>query len=197
MKTSAMRRTGSPGAADYRVEVDLGRTRLAGLSVLGLGFVLVGVWMVASAAAEGTSPAVGVAGAIGVLFFGTCLIWGLLRLTQRAPALVLDNTGLHDQASAIPAGTIPWSNIAAAQAMRFGTQSMLAVGCHDPQAVVDNATGLRRLLLATNAKMMATPVNIPGILLPVKLSTVESEINAVLTQRWQEHYRTTGHLQQP
>ena len=175
-----LHRTGERGAPDYRVEVPASRLRLTGLLVLSLLFVLLCGGVVAAAAMQSdTSAFAGVMGAIGVAFFGATLLFVAARLTRRGPAVMLDADGLHDHAAWAAAGTVPWSNIVAAHATTIGLQSMLVVVVHEPQAVVDNTSGLRRLLLAINARM-TTPVNIPGILLPVRMDALAAEINTHL-----------------
>lgn len=184
-------RTGTPGASDYRLAIPVSRGRLAGLTLGAVLFVLAGTWMLNRAATDAdTSAAVGVVGIIGIAFFGFAAVFALRRMFQRPPAVTVDATGIHDHAAAIPAGTIPWSNVAAAHATSFGLQSVLAVAVHDPQQVVASTSGLRRRLLATNAGMMGTPVNIPGVLLPVRMSWLASEINGHLAA--QEHAQLGG-----
>lgn len=178
----SLRRTGTPGAPDYRVEVPTSRLRLTGILLLSLIFVLgCGALMATSVTQPDTSVFVGVMGAIGFVFFGAALVFLAVRLTRRGPVVVLDAEGLHDYAAWAAAGTVPWSNIVAANVMTIGWQSQLAVAVHDPQAVVDNTSGLRRLMLAANARM-STPVNIPGIVLPVRPAELATEINSHVTR---------------
>ena len=173
-----LHRIGNHGAPDYRVEVPASRPRLTGLLVLALVFVLGCGALVATAATQpDTSAFVGVAGAIGFVFFGAALVLFVVRLTRRGPVVVLDADGLHDHAAWAAAGTVPWSNIVSANVITIGWQAQLAVAVHDPQAVLDNTSGLRRLMLAANARM-TTPVNIPGILLPVRPAELATEINS-------------------
>ena len=178
-----LHRTGNRGAPDYRVEVPASRLRLTGMLVVSLLFVLGCGALVATAATQSdTSAFTGVAGSIGVAFFGATLVFFAARLTRRGPVVVLDVDGLHDHAAWAAAGTVPWSNIASAHATTIGRQSQLVVFVHDPQAVVENTSGLRRLMLAINARW-TTPVNIPGLLLPVRPAELATEINANLALR--------------
>lgn len=176
-----LHRTGNAGAADYRVEVPQSRPRLLGLLVVSLVFVvLCGALAVGSASQSDISAFAGVMGVIGVAFFGLAVVFAAVRSVRGAPALVLDADGLHDNAAWAAAGTVPWSNIVVADATSFGMQSMLVVAVRDPQAVVAGTTGLRRMMLSANARMMSTPVNIPGILLPARPSELADEINTHL-----------------
>ncbi len=176
--TMTLHRAGTPGVPDYRVEVPASRLRLTGILLLSLIFVLgCGALMVTAATQPDTSVFVGVMGAIGFVFFGAALVFLAVRLTRRGPVVVLDADGLHDHAAWAAAGTVPWSNIVSANVITIGWQSQLAVAVHDPQAVVNNTSGLRRLMLAANARM-TTPVNIPGIVLPVRPAELATEINS-------------------
>ena len=186
-----LHRTGNHGAPDYRVEVPASRPRLAGMLLLALLLVLGCGALVATAVTDpDTSVFVGIVGAIGFVFFGAALVVIAVRLTKRGPVVVLDAEGLHDHAAWAAAGTVPWSNIVVAHVLTIGGQSQLAISVHDPQAVVGNTSGLRRLMLAANARMN-TPVNIPGLLLSVRPAELAREINSHLvalsrstTERW-------------
>ena len=173
-----LHRTGAPGAPDYRVEVPASRLRLAGILLLALIFVLTcGALMTTAATQPDTSVFVGIMGSAGFVFFGAALVVLAIRLTRRGPVVVLDADGLHDHAAWAAAGTVPWNNIVSAHVMTIGWQSQVAVAVHDPQSVVKNTSGLRRLMLAANARM-TTPVNIPGIMLPVRADELATEINS-------------------
>lgn len=176
-----LHRTGNRGSADYRVEVPPSRPRLAGLLLLCLVFaVLCGALVAGAATQSDISAFASVMGMIGVVFFGSAVGLFIFRLARRAPAVVLDADGLHDHAAWAAVGTVPWNNILVADATSFGLQSMLVVAVHDPRAVVGRTTGLRRLMLAANARMMSTPINIPGIMLSARPAELAEEINAHL-----------------
>lgn len=176
----SLHRTGNRGAAGYRVEVPQSRPRLVGLLVVSLVFaVLCGALVVGSVSQQDISAFAGVMGVIGVAFFGPAVVFAAVRSFSGAPALVLDADGLHDNAAWAAVGTVPWSNIVAARATSFGTQSVLEVAVRDPQAIVAGTTGLRRMMLAANTRMMSTPVNIPGILLPARPAELAKEINVM------------------
>lgn len=172
-----LHRTGSHDAPDYRVEVPPSRLRLTGLLVLALLFVVgCGALLASAVTNPDTSVLVGVTGAFGFVFFGAALMLFVVRLSSRGPVVVLDAEGLHDHAAWAAAGTVPWRNIAAAHVTTIGRQSQIAISVHDPQAVVDNTRGLRRMMLAANARM-TTPVNIPGLSLSVRPEELAAEIN--------------------
>ncbi len=80
-------------------------------------------------------------------------------------------------------------NIATVDVHSFGMQRMLVIAVRDTQEVVDRASGLSRLMIAANARMMATPVNIPAMMLPIRAREVESEITTQLATHWEEQIR--------
>lgn len=187
---SNVHRTGTPGHGDYRLELYPHRGRIAVLAAGATLFAFGCAFLVVSAVTGAeSSPVAGVIGVVGTAFFGLGTFYALARLIQRTPVLIVDAIGIHDHASMAAAGTIPWENIAAVHVDSFGMQRMLMVAACDTQEVVDRASGLRRALLATNARMMATPVNIPAMMLPMRAREVESEITAHLTARWEEQIR--------
>ncbi|WP_323847501.1 STM3941 family protein [Allosaccharopolyspora coralli] len=185
-----MYRAGQPGQDDYRFVVSQSRGKLALLVLGAAAFVAVGVWMCSTAlnAQPGSSsrpPELVLAfGALSILFFGACLLWGVTRLVAPKPAVVLDSTGLYDHASAAAVGFIPWSDIELVMEISMGWQRMLSIQVREPEAVVARTSGLKKLALRANLKMMTTPIHIPQTLLPVPVSELEREINRTL---WGEH----------
>lgn len=187
---SSVRRTGSPGHEDYHLELYPHRGRISALAVGAALLVLGCAFLVVSAVTGAeSSPVAGVIGIIGIAFFGLGTLYALARLVQRTPVLIVDTTGIHEHASMAAAGTIPWENIAAVDVHSFGMQRMLMIAVRDTQEVVDRASGLSRLVIAANARMMATPVNIPAMMLPIRAREVESEITTHLATRWEEQIR--------
>lgn len=177
-------RSGQPGQTDYRFTVYPSRIRLALLALGALVFVLAGAFMCYTALADRTSSqppvAIFAVGVLAVVFFGCCLLYGVVRLVLPKPAVVLDNTGLYDHASATSVGHLAWPDITDVATLSFGAQRMLSIRLTDPESVLSRASGLRRLALRTNVKLMGTPVNIPQTMLPIPVKQLEAEIRRSL-----------------
>ncbi|SDP02882.1 hypothetical protein SAMN04487905_101494 [Actinopolyspora xinjiangensis] len=176
----AVQRTGHPGQRNYRLAVYPNRTRMA-LVVLGaLAFVLFGLFICYQAiTAMGSAPLAGfflALSALAIVFFGGCLIYGVVRLARPKPVVVLDNEGLHDHASFTGVGFVGWGEISGAMADNDGVQRLLSVTLFDPREVLDRTTGWRGFLVRVNARMMGTPVNISQNMVAMPISQLAAEI---------------------
>ncbi len=183
---SKTHRVGEPSQDDYRFVVYLSRGKLAVFTLASAAFVAIGVWMCSTVLAgqsdsDSHPPGlVFVFGALAIVFFGVALLFGVVRLVSPKPAVIVDSTGVHDHASFTSVGFIPWNEIQLAVATSVGRQRNLSIELKNPETVVERASGLKRLALRANMKMQGTPVHIPQILLPLRVTELESEIDRTL-----------------
>lgn len=177
---SRSHRQGQPGEDDYRFAVYPSRVRTALVTLGGLGFVALGVvlCLIGLHTQDPRSVPALITGVVSIPFFGLAAAFGLIRLISPQPAVVLDNTGLHDRASLTAAGFLPWREIDNVVCLCLGTQRMLSIGLTDPDAVLARATPLPRLAMRANMRLHGSPVAIPQIILPITVTQLKSEINA-------------------
>lgn len=157
-------------------------------------FVALGAWMLSFDAAEirqGRSfnfffrePWVVYGfGVAAVVFFGLCGLYGFKKTFDKKPGLVLNSSGVVDNASGVAAGFIPWSDIAGASVYEIQGQKMLAIGLRDPRKYIDRGGGLKRTLNRMNYKMSGSPVTIPLTALEIDFAELVS-----LFERYQRKY---------
>jgi hypothetical protein len=105
-------------------------------------------------------------GLLGVLFFGACLLWLVQRRLDAGDALVADGLGLLDRSNALGSPErIPWRAIRNIRAVRFLNQQFVVVELIRPEGYIDQAHGLRRLMLRANRRLVGSPWCIsPGTL---------------------------------
>lgn len=96
-----------------------------------------------------------------VLFFGACAVFALGRLLRPRPALIIDERGITDNASAVGAGFIGWKEIAGA-GISLGTSRFLVIVLHNPEVVLARPPLLKRKVMAANLGLVGSPVAIPG-----------------------------------
>ena len=168
--------------------IELSRTKLALLVLGSCAFVATGAWLLSFDAAEirygrafafsHNSPVVVYgAGAAGVLFFGLCGLYGLFKMFDKKPGLILNSSGIVDNASGVAAGFIPWPEVLGSGVYEVQKQKMLVIGVRDPQKYIDRGGALRRALNRANYKMTGSPVAIPSVALKVDFSELVSLFN--------------------
>jgi len=153
------------------------RTRLALLFCGSLGFVAAGFWFI-------LWPPLGLPvgptllcllGIVSILFFGMCGGILLRRLFGHRVALIVDRRGILDNSSAIPAGRIPWEEIAGTAIVTESGQRFVGIDVTDREGLYGRVKVAR--LLRSNADTYGFPVLIPEITLDRKAEVLREEID--------------------
>lgn len=116
-------------------------------------------------------------GAIGVLFFGLCMIYWVKSMIKRKPAIIVNNDGIIDQSTYIGAGLINWNEIADIDFVNFGGQTYLGIYTLDPDLIIDRSSSFKKMLNRMNKGLLDTQVNIPVKILDCSLEELVETIN--------------------
>lgn len=158
--------------------IELSRKKLILLILGSCAFVALGAWLLSCDAAEIESGrsfrffyneplVVYGAGLAAILFFGAGGLYGLIKLFDKKPGLILNSSGLVDNASAVAAGFIPWSEVLGASIYEIQKQKMLIIGVRNPQKYLDRGSALKRAFNKANAGMSGSPVSITSVTLKI------------------------------
>lgn len=183
----------SPEDLDRPLQLSFSHARSAGalaaaaLMVAASLFILIAPWVVqhphhplSHAALLGSV----VIGAVGLLFFGGCLLWLLLRRIDLTPALTADPLGLMDRSNALGSHTrVPWRDINGFRVKPFMGQEFVVVDLAEPQRFTRQANGLRWLALKVNQGIVGSPWTIT----PTLFGCTAGELAARLDAR-RRHY---------
>lgn len=139
-------------------------------------FIAVGAFIIISSSASLHGRLVG--GYLGVFFFGFCLVYAVFRLVNPLPSLVISDGGLFDNASAVGAGMLHWSEISEVKIYSFISQRYLGIVPKDLKSVLKRQGILKRWTMRLNQGLVGAPFNIPEFMLPVKLEEILEAIDA-------------------
>jgi hypothetical protein len=164
--------------ADDRVVIASSKTKLLLIIAGALLFVATGVWLLAIADTQRRYPplyveAVSVA---AIAFFGLCAIYGLIKLLDRSPGLVLDREGIIDNSSALAAGRVRWNEINDIRVVTVSGQRFLAVFVADPGRYLGRGNALIRWFVSMNYKLYGTPIFIASHSLKAKFEDLEKQV---------------------
>jgi len=112
---------------------------------------------------------------IAIVFLLSCIVYFALRMRSDAPMLVIDDTGLTDNASLLTAGFLLWSDIRRVDitSLPIG-DSMLSIYLADNEAFFARMNPVKRALMRINARLAGgAPVNLP-------LQALDMDRNALL-----------------
>jgi hypothetical protein len=116
-------------------------------------------------------------------FFAFCSIFGIKKLVDKKPGLVFSDEGLFDNASLVPVGNIPWSDITGVNVLLVKRQSLLVVKLVDPKKYIEDASNLKRKLRTTTFETYASPVVIPSSALSIDFNELVGIFNGYLLKQ--------------
>ena len=144
-------------------------------------FVALGIWMFSldDATIQGrrgmNNPVlVHGLGLVAIVFFGVLGLVGLKKLFNTKPALILNKSGIVDNASSVSAGFIPWSEVGGARIVEMPNQKMLVIDVRDPEEYIARGSRLKQTLNKANYNMVGSPISIPTDVLAINFSELAS-----------------------
>lgn len=155
----------NPSMPETRIALSKGKIVL--LTLLGCGFVALGVWMVSmdaqtiAAQRRFNMPwlVYGI-GLLAIVFFGFCTLIGIKKLVDSKPGLILGKSGFADNSSGVSSGFVPWSAVLDIREEAIHGQRFVLVMVHNPEDFIAPDTGLKRMAQLANLKMCGTPVSL-------------------------------------
>lgn len=166
---------------DDRIVIASSKVKLVLLTVGAFLFVAAGIWLFDIADTQRRYASIYVKGVsvLAIGFFGLCGLYGLLKLFDGAPGLVLDREGIIDNSSGIAAGRVAWREIRDIRVMSVSGQRLLAVIVDDPEKYLGRGNVLSRLFVTMNYKLYGTPIFISSHSLKVNFYDLEKQIRDV------------------
>jgi len=178
--------------SDERV-IQLSKAKLLRLLIVACGFVVLGIFMLqpesewTGSQPDFNEPAlIRATGLLTVAFFGLCALFGVKKLFEQKPGLVLNSTGILDNSSAIAAGLIPWSEIVGFDIFQMPGERLLVVKVIDPDKYVNRGSAIRRLLNKANVGLSGRPIVMTSNSLKIDFDDLLHLCNAYLKKYGRE-----------
>ncbi len=150
------------------------RVKLIALAFGAGVFVIMGAWMLSVASDEG--PRFTAYGLAAVVFFGLCGLYAVRRLVRPEPAVIINRDGIVDNASALGVGLIRWNEIVRLREYRFKNQTFLGILPTDLDRLLAQQSAFKRTAIRANVALGADPINIPQVVLPMRVADLLREI---------------------
>ncbi len=174
--------------------IELSKKKIA-LAILGTCvFVAIGIWMLSLEEASIRSSSsfrlffnnpvyVQALGLLSIVLFGLLALFFFKKLFDKKPGLIFSSSGIVDNASAVAAGFIPWSEVIGAHIFEVPQQKMLIIEVRDPQKYIDLGNAVKRKLNQANYKMCGSPIAISANALRIEFAELHS-----LFDHYQQRY---------
>ena len=165
--------------------IELSKTKIA-LAILGsCAFVAIGVWLLSLDESSIQSISsfrlffnnpiyVYGFGFVSIAVFGILALFFFRKLFDKKPGLIFTNSGIIDNASAVSAGFIPWSEVIGSEIFEMQRQKMLIIMVKDPEKYVDRGNAVQRTLNKANYKMCGSPITISANALKINFSELRA-----------------------
>jgi hypothetical protein len=147
-----------PGA----VAIRSGNWKLLPLGTICAVFAVGGCYMIVSG-----PTGIRVIGLLNVVAFGLGLARFSFLLLRRKPALVIDESGIFDDGSAVGAGFIPWSEIEAIYVPKFTSQAFMRVFVKNIDEIFSRLSSWKVRLMRMNRSLTGSAINVPVGLLHI------------------------------
>lgn len=147
------------------------RMRVLMWTFLALLAVIIGGVLVALGLSEEVNRLKGiVVGIACVVFFGLGFLYGLYRLINRQPSIIMNKEGITDNSSLSGAGRVKWTEIQDIRMYVYLGQKMIGLFLYDNDQFIARQSGLKKYIARMNRKLVPTSVNISqhGITMPLE-----------------------------
>jgi hypothetical protein len=118
------------------------------------------MWSVAESQARFNPIYMKAVGVSSILFFGLCSVYGIVKMLDTRPGLIIDSQGIVDNSSAISAGRVFWREMIAVRVAEISGQRFVVIDVVDPMRFDAGANFLHRMLNAANRNYTGSPINI-------------------------------------
>jgi hypothetical protein len=102
-----------------------------------------------------------IAGSLGIVFFGFLGFTIFKRVIDNTPGLIISGDGITDNASGVPAGFIPWSDIIAVKETVVANQRFINLVVKNPQDyIARQKSAFKRKIMQKNHDLFGTGIGI-------------------------------------
>jgi len=165
------------------IPLSKGKTFLLLLGAVAFVLASIWLWSIADVQTRYNPLYAKAVAAAGAFFFGLCAIYGGFKIFDNRPGLIIDESGIVDNSSAVAAGRIPWDDVVALNVSEIAGQRFVTVVVVEPQKYASRGSAFGRMLNAANMKMSGSPINISSNSLQMNFDALVQ----VLTDGFEAH----------
>ncbi len=149
------------------------------LTLAALGFVALGfrMWTLTGMQGETGSFYNRSVGLITIIFLGFCSFYGIIKLSDPRPGLIIFRNGLLDNSSGMGCQFIQWSEIVKFDIVKIQTTKFILIFVHNPQDFINRARLFQRFWMKMNKRIYGTPLSISSLALNCDFNTLNDLFN--------------------
>ena len=156
--------------------------------VLNVAFISLGIWLLFHNEKFGNSffekYKLGyLIGGLSISIFGSFLLFWILILLRKSPAIVIDHNGITENSTFISLGKIPWSDIDSVRTTKVNSVRLITLILNDPKKYIDKQKSFfKRKIMIQNFKKNGSPISIQTTSLLTNHETLKQVIENKLRE---------------
>ncbi len=163
---------------DNEIIIPLSKGKIVLLIIGSLAFVTACAWLF-NIKAGGEYEAVFWKGfaIIGGIFFSITGIFGIKKIFDFEPGLVINSEGIIDNSSAVSIGLIKWGDIVGFKVMQISSTKLLLILVKNPEKYIEmEENKIKRKLMSMNNSRYGSPISISSNALKINFKELEKMI---------------------
>jgi hypothetical protein len=144
------------------IQIKLSRVKIIFFTVCSLAFVAVGILMWTSSGTEARYMEIfmRIICLLDFGFFGLCGMYGLLKLFDKKPGLIINDDGIFDNSSAFSGYLIKWRDITAIEIGQVRSTKFLLIFVKNPKYYLNQINKFKSFWIRRDEKEYGTPLSI-------------------------------------
>ena len=158
-----------------RIIIQLSKIKIFLLFLCSLAFVACGLWIVIAQpeSSRYNKYYLLIIGIAAVVLFGMCAAALFIKLFDRKPGLIIDDSGITDNSGALADGFIPWTDITGVESVKQASQKFILVYVRNPEEYINRKTSfLAKKIKSSGYKHSGTPIAISANSLKIKFEAL-------------------------
>jgi hypothetical protein len=160
------------------ISIKLSKRNTLLLLVGAMTFIAVSIWLwnYSNVQVQFSPVIVKFIAAIGVLFFTICLMFGVVKLFDNKPGLIINDQGIVNNTLGLNSQIIRWNNVKRLEVIKIKNTKILLVFTDNPSEVIEGANIWSKFFMQQNMKWYGTPISITATMLECNFEELLSYI---------------------
>lgn len=166
------------------IVIGLSKGKIILLTLGSFGFVALGFWLldIASSQTRYNEFKVIITAIASIAFFGMCGIYGLIKIFDNKPGIIINQRGILDNSSAVSGQLIKWENVLAIEDIDIQGTRILLIHVDNMEEVLAIATPWKRFWMKLSIKWYGTPISLSSSSLKCSFDELKNIIEKQIEQ---------------
>lgn len=168
-----------------KIEIPLDKTKIIFLAVGSLAFVILGFLCVQVVSEKSVflPPIIAkIIGILAIVFFGYTGFISLKMLQNKKPGLVIDDSGILINSSAIEIGKVSWEDVTGFRTQQIMSSKFILIDVKNPDEYISKLNKHSKML-KKSMELYGTPLSISANTLKISFNELKNTLESELQKR--------------